>query len=223
MIEPERYIENSVALLASLVPITEPAPGVVRGEREHVTRFVTTKPVPSHVICSLVAAEPRSKAVVAEDSFGVQAAGPLPEGVVLKHMPVMVRSPGPIAVTGEATRVDAASFADATKVIVDGFPAIAGFPPSILELPGWHFWLSERDGLPAAAGYGFDDGRSVGIYLLATLPEHRGHGLARAIMTHTIAACPTREAVLVATLDGQPLYGKLGFKTVSMATWYMRR
>jgi len=81
-------------------------------------------------------------------------------------------------------------------------------------------WLARRDGEPAAACCTYDDGAALGVYWLATLPQHRSHGLGRAIMSAALTTCAGRPAALVATAAGEPLYASLGFQTVSEAAWY---
>lgn len=222
MISPELYITNAVELWASIADLSEPVPGLIRAEAPHVTRAFTVKPTTAEVLLDFLNQEPLGKPIVLEDSFGAPV-GDVPENVTLKHMPVMVRQPGPVEVTGAVQRITTLDgYETARQIIIDGFPARAGFPPSILDDPQWAVWQASNEGIPAAAMYAFDDGQAAGIYLLATLPEHRGRGLARALLTHAIAATATRYTVLVATLDGQPLYEKLGFQTVSNAIWYFR-
>jgi GNAT superfamily N-acetyltransferase len=125
---------------------------------------------------------------------------------------------------------DARGLAVAERIIVDGFPQphaqpwVEGrtLPPRVLELPGWQVWLARREGVPAAAGYTFDDGAAVGVYWLATLSGHRSAGLGRAVLTAMLAAHPDRTATLVATDSGVPLYTSMGFTPVATATWYIR-
>ena len=123
---------------------------------------------------------------------------------------------------------DPGTLARAERVIVDGFPQRAlqpyrpgrSLPPLVLAVPGWRTWLAYRDGEPAAACCTYDDGATVGVYWLATLPRHRSRGLGRAIMFAALGAAPGRPAVLVATAVGEPLYAALGFQVVSEAAWY---
>ena len=96
------------------------------------------------------------------------------------------------------------------------------FDPALLGLPGLTLRLGRRDGEPAAAAAVFDDGRAEGVYYVATLPRHRGHGLARALMDAVLAAHPHRTATLTATAAGEPLYRALGFQEVGRATWWRR-
>ena len=92
----------------------------------------------------------------------------------------------------------------------------------MLTVPGWRAWLAYRGGEPAAACCTYDDGAALGVYWLATLPEHRSHGLGRAVMAAALAACPGRPAALTATAAGEPLYASLGFHAVSEAAWYRK-
>src|SRR5262249_6169361 len=55
-------------------------------------------------------------------------------------------------------------------------------PPRVLGIEGWCVWLTHRSGVPAGAAFTYHDGESVGVYQVATLPEHRGNGVARATM-----------------------------------------
>jgi GNAT superfamily N-acetyltransferase len=63
----------------------------------------------------------------------------------------------------------------------------------------------------------------VGVYWLATLPDHRSAGMGRAVLSTALATGPHRPWTLVATDAGRPLYESLGFVTVSTAHWYSRR
>ena len=173
--------------------------------------------------------------MVVEDSFGVLTL-PAGDGITVDRMPVMVRAAGPAGpvATGPGIRVvqaaGRATLAQAERVIVDGFPQRAlqpyrpgrSLPPLVLTVPGWRTWLAYRGREPAAACCTYDDGASLGVYWLATLPGHRSHGLGRAVMSAVLAACPGRPAALVATAAGEPLYSSLGFRAVSEAAWYRK-
>jgi GNAT superfamily N-acetyltransferase len=172
---------------------------------------------------------------VVEDSFGGLAlrAG---DGITVDRMPVMVRpadGTGPLPADPRvrvAPAADAATLAQAERVIVDGFPQRAlqpyrpgrSLPPLTLTTPGWRTWLAYRGGEPAAACCTYDDGAVLGVYWLATLPEHRSHGLGRAVMATALAACPTRPAALITSAAGEPLYSSLGFQAVSEAALYRK-
>ena len=100
------------------------------------------------------------------------------------------------------------------------FQAECMLPPLVLTISGWQTWLAYHNGEPAAACCTFDDGAALSINWPATLPEHRSHGLGRAVMCAALGSCARRTAVLVATEAGGPLYSSLGFRTVTEAAWY---
>ena len=176
-------------------------------------------------------AEPGDCRLTIEDSFSTLF-GEVGDDVLVRRMPVMVRPAGTVTVasapTVKVTPVgDPTALADAERIIVAGFPVVPNpgspiLPQSVLLQPEWKVWLAHHNGVPAAAGYTYDDGVAAGVYLLATLPEHRSAGLGRAIMTAAIAAHPNRHIALVATEAGVPLYRSLDFVEVATATWYIR-
>ncbi|MER6300804.1 GNAT family N-acetyltransferase [Kitasatospora sp. NPDC001539] len=162
-------------------------------------------------------------------------------------MPVMVREPGPVegAATGvpvvvelrdggsltvdEAT--DGDGFAQVERTIVDGFPLPArqpwtrndALPDRFLGRPDCRAWLGRVDGAPAAACLTYDDGRATGVYWVATLPDRRGRGVARALLRTALAhAHPDRPATLVATSAGEPVYRSLGFTERARTCWWSR-
>jgi GNAT superfamily N-acetyltransferase len=123
---------------------------------------------------------------------------------------------------------DPERLAAAERILIAVFP-----PPSLLSDPhgriqpvrvlgiaGWRVWLGYRGGVPAGAAYTFHDGTSVGVYQVGTLPEHRGHGIGRAIMTEILRAYPGIPATLAATDQGRPLYLDMGFAELNEAVWW---
>jgi ribosomal protein S18 acetylase RimI-like enzyme len=59
---------------------------------------------------------------------------------------------------------------------------------------------------------------SAGIYNLATLPQHRGKGIAPALVRHTVAEATRaghRLCVLYASPEAQRMYEALGFRCFS--------
>ncbi len=227
------YADNASAMWTSLVPAVQASAGFVRIESPTSTRVILREPMPTAAIVELIDRTPAVKRTIVEDAFGAgpQLSGPLQ----VLRMPVMIRPAAQVPVVVPpnvrvAAVAEADELAEAERVVVDGFPLPIyqpwtrgqALPPHVLRLPGWRVWLAYRERLPAAAGYTYDDGVAVGVYWLATLPEHRLLGLARAIMTVSMAAHPGRIFTLVATDAGLALYESLGFATVAMSTWYVR-
>ncbi len=231
MSDPRVYAHNAIAVLASVTALTEPVTGVAAGVNANRTRMVVRHQDITADAQTLLDTEPPNRRVTLEDSFSVLR-GDVAPGVTVLRMPVMVREPAPqtphlppgVAIT---TATDTDTLAIAEQTIVDGFPVNPAptsplLQPAVLHLPAWKVWLATRHGQPAAAGYTYDDGTAVGVYLLATLPQHRSAGLGRALMTTVLAHYPKRQIALVATEAGAPLYRSLGFAEVSKATWYIR-
>jgi GNAT superfamily N-acetyltransferase len=237
------YARNAAAMWASRAPWSRVVPGLLPGASvievpaQPATRVILRRPFaadPGPVSALMARAAERGRVVV-EDSFGTLA-GPAGDDIAVDRMPVMIRAAGDIRTpaAGPDVRVvqaaDPGTLAQAERVIVDGFPQRAlqpyrpgrSLPPLVLTTPGWRTWLAYRGGEPAAACCTYDDGAALGAYWLATLPEHRSHGLARAVMSAALAACPGRPAALTATTAGLPLYSALGFQAVSEAAWYRK-
>jgi GNAT superfamily N-acetyltransferase len=218
-----------------VVPGLLPGASVIEVPAQSATRVILRRPFAADPgpIGALMARAGERGRVVVEDSFGalVLSGG---DGITVDRMPVMVRAAGGIVApaAGRDVRVvpatDAGTLAQAERVIVDGFPQPAlqpyrpgrSLPLLVLTVPGWRTWLAYRGGEPAAACCTYDDGAALGVYWLATRPEHRSHGLGRAVMSAALAACPGRPAALTATMAGAPLYASLGFQAVSEAAWY---
>ena len=225
IVGPERYTDNAVAMWRSRAQRFTDTADLFRADLPDTTRIIVRRPAAAVRLGDLPPVP-----VTVEDPFGRLT--PEPPATRTLRMPVMIRVPGgPVAASPGHVRTvrTAADLADAERVIVDGFPLPrhqpwrrgAALPPAMLDLPGWRFWLAYHGGQPAAAAYTFDDGRVIGVYWLATLPEHRSSGLGRAVMTATIAGHPDRTLTLVATDAGVPLYRSMGFQTVSTAVWHV--
>ncbi|SEL64483.1 GNAT family N-acetyltransferase [Streptacidiphilus jiangxiensis] len=155
-------------------------------------------------------------------------------------MPVMIRPPGPVVDgdglrhRGDPERVQAGEarderdLAEVERVVVEGFPIArhqpwrrgGHFPACDGDIAGRRSWLAHVDGRPAAACITHDDGAAVGLYWVATLPDHRSRGAARALLRAALAAHPDRPATLTATLLGEPLYRRLGFVEGGLARWW---
>ncbi|MFC9326390.1 GNAT family N-acetyltransferase [Kitasatospora sp. NPDC057015] len=127
-----------------------------------------------------------------------------------------------------AQAVDGEGLAAAERTVVEGFPVPAHQPAvrggmlaeGLLDEPGLRAWLAEVDGQEAGACLTYDNGTTVGVYWVATLPGHRSRGVARALVEAALAAHPDRPAVLVATLLAEPLYRKLGFVEQGVTRWW---
>jgi GNAT superfamily N-acetyltransferase len=64
------------------------------------------------------------------------------------------------------------------------------------------------------------------VYLVATLPEARGRGLATALVSHALREARTRGCAtssLQATARGRPVYERLGYRSIGAAQMWERR
>jgi GNAT superfamily N-acetyltransferase len=234
MDDPGIYTANAATMWSGVATSITAPDGVLGVATPTETRYLACRGLAPAVVAALTDTVAVSGRLVVEDPDS-QAVSPVSGTVRVLRMPVMYRLPHPVTpvdrpgVTAAAV-TDARGLAVAERVIVDGFPQphaqpwVAGWtlPPRVLELPGWQVWLACRDGVPAAAGYTFNDGAACGVYWIATLPEHRSAGLGRAVLTAMLAAQPARTATLVATDSGAPLYTNMGFTPVATATRYIR-
>ncbi|MER7750985.1 GNAT family N-acetyltransferase [Kitasatospora sp. NPDC097643] len=213
-------------------------------------RFVVTRPYaePAAVEEELVAVLDAWATVrfTVEDPYGGLDLGHLGADRT-SVMPVMTREPGPVegatavlpavseAYGGGSLTVDEAldgdTFAQVERAVVDGFPLPnrqpwtrgGALPEQLLGDPGCRAWLGRVDGVTAGACLTFDDGRATGVYWVATLPDQRGQGVARAVLRTALAhAHPDRPATLVATSQGEPLYRTLGFTEQARTCWWTR-
>ena len=92
----------------------------------------------------------------------------------------------------------------------------------------WHnalqAWVGYLDGQPVTCGAVIEHAGALGIYSVATLPEHRRRGCAEAIVRHAVAErrrCGfAGPLVLQSTPDGRRLYRALGFKRTTRFAVY---
>ena len=92
------------------------------------------------------------------------------------------------------------------------------FGPLILEAPGVEIFLAHRDGVPMSTVWTIRGGRTLGIFNMATPPEHQRKGAGAALLAQVIAWHYERGATLFylqATEAGYPLYERIGFQTVA--------
>jgi GNAT superfamily N-acetyltransferase len=141
-------------------------------------------------------------------------------------MPGMALHPIPAvepAATHEIRLVrDEAGMADHVAVVAAGFGmpielAAQVMTPGLAAADGVSVYVGYLDGLPITVGLGVRTGRTIGVYNIATVPEARRRGFG-AEMTARVAAdglaagCDT--AILQASVMGQPIYERLGYRTV---------
>jgi GNAT superfamily N-acetyltransferase len=104
------------------------------------------------------------------------------------------------------------------------------FGAAMTRLPGalpLRFYQARADGKPACVVGILDEDADSGVYLVATLKDHRGRGLARRLLHRALTESRERgqrTSTLQATKLGAPVYERLGYQTFgALEMWERRR
>jgi GNAT superfamily N-acetyltransferase len=101
-------------------------------------------------------------------------------------------------------------------------PALSARPPN----PAVRFYQARVGGEPACVLATFDHDDDLGVYFVATHPDHRGRGLASRLMIVAIGEAIERglqTSSLQGSPMGQPIYRKLGYTDDFTLRMYERR
>lgn len=140
-----------------------------------------------------------------------------------RHPVLMRRDPAPLP-PADARVVVArtpAQLAAAERALACGLeaPGLAGvLGPGLLDEPVACAY--DRSG--QAVSVAFDDGATLGVYLVGTAPAARGRRLGTAVTAASLGALAPRPALLTATTMGRPVYERLDFRVVGRATMRLR-
>ena len=85
-------------------------------------------------------------------------------------------------------------------------------------------WVGYVDGEPVSTAAAVMGGEAVGVYNVATMPEHQKRGYAETVTRHAVAEAQRQygieQTVLQSTPAGQRLYERMGFRTVTNVAVY---
>ncbi len=150
------------------------------------------------------------------------------------HPPFMFRPAGPLTVppiAGLEIRpvVDATGAADFEDVFVAGYPVPelqpmqrgSFMPPEALAAKDWHHWVGYLDGRPVATASTFLGPHHQHVEFVSALPDTRGRGIGGAITAAATLVDPTLPAALIASDDGQPVYRRLGYRSLLRYTLWL--
>jgi GNAT superfamily N-acetyltransferase len=94
----------------------------------------------------------------------------------------------------------------------------------LLDAPGMTVFLARRDGEAVSAVSTVRAGPVVCVWAMGTPADHQRRGYGRALLDGAIRHHQDRGAALfylVATDEGKPLYGRIGFRTLEeVAVWF---
>ena len=93
-------------------------------------------------------------------------------------------------------------------------------------IDGLRLYEARVDGEPACALGTYDNGDDCEVYFVATLPDHRGKGLARRLMHRALTDARDRGLAfssLQATKMGYPIYERLGYEPICTLEMWERR
>ncbi len=98
------------------------------------------------------------------------------------------------------------------------------FDETVVDRKAFACWVAYRDGAPVATAASVRSDEVLGIYNVATTPEHRRHGYGEAITRYAIdealRAGGINSIVLQSTAQGQGIYERLGFRPVTRVLVY---
>jgi GNAT superfamily N-acetyltransferase len=100
--------------------------------------------------------------------------------------------------------------------------AMAGFG----AIQGLRLYQARADGEPVSVLGAYDNGEDCEVYFVATLPEHRGKGLARRLLHRALFEARDRGLAvssLQATKMGYPVYARLGYEPICTLEMWERR
>ncbi|MFY9578092.1 MAG: GNAT family N-acetyltransferase [Gaiellaceae bacterium] len=118
--------------------------------------------------------------------------------------------------------------AQALAVVAEGF----GVPPEFfaplydldfLQLDGLEYYLGRVGDTDVTTGVGFTVGDAVGIFSIATPPQHRGRGYGAAVTAQAVRDgfdAGAEFAWLHSSPSGHPVYRRLGFRDVETYVLY---
>jgi ribosomal protein S18 acetylase RimI-like enzyme len=152
---------------------------------------------------------------------------------LMGHPPLMVRLPGALPPTPPELRIveahDDATLRDLDSVMIHGYPIselrAGGRLTDERALGGpLRFFVGYLGDEPVTCAASLLGEQELGIYMVATHPHARGKGYGGAVTSAAVASAPDLPATLQASDDGQPVYARLGFQTVTPFTlWFKSR
>lgn len=156
----------------------------------------------------------------------------------LRHVddvPAFVAAPDDLATLPDAEleirRVEGEpGLTQALSVAAAGFevavPALAAFyTPEVASIPGLSIYLGSIDGTPVSTAVGYVAREGVGVFNVATPPQHRRRGFGAALTARAVAdgfSAGARLAWLQSSAAGESVYRRMGFRQVEAYRLFTR-
>ena len=114
--------------------------------------------------------------------------------------------------------LDAATVREIDEVLIPGFDMPLRpeelFDERMLGEPRYRMWLGRVEGRPVSTAAAYVSDGFVGVYAVATTPEARRRGYGEAVTWAATLCVPDLPATLQASDMGQPVYERMGYRTV---------
>lgn len=88
----------------------------------------------------------------------------------------------------------------------------------VLDVPNWHMWLGWADDEPVATAAASLGEGITRVEWIATLGSARGRGFGEAMTWQATMLDPQRDAVLIASDLGRPVYERMGYRALTRFT-----
>jgi len=163
----------------------------------------------------------------AAEALGLRHTDAIP-GMALAPLPAAAAAP-PAGLDIRAVS-DAATFGLFADIIASTFdidPEACRdvLTPPLLEAPSARWYLGYVDGVPVASSALITSGDVAGVHYVGTLASHRRRGFGEAMTRHAVdegARAGCRSSTLQASEMGQPVYERMGFRTVTRYKTFVR-
>jgi ribosomal protein S18 acetylase RimI-like enzyme len=142
-------------------------------------------------------------------------------GMYAERLPPPARMLPPIEIRRVADERTRATFAEIMSVAFDIPHSVSASVYGAEQGWGGEFrgYIGYSNGKPVTTAGAMITGDVIGLYSVATLPQHRRLGFAEAIMRNVIEqateSAGIQQTVLQATSSGLSLYEKMGYRTVT--------
>ncbi|NOJ78044.1 GNAT family N-acetyltransferase [Myxococcus xanthus] len=190
-------------------------PGALRDALPALTDFYLRLDLPGWRVV-LLPGDTEGRRVLEDAGFAPDAVRSDTLGLVLGDVP---DAPPDIPLESSETQDDMVAINKRTWGQLGGQLDVWLRPP---RLPV-HTLVAKEAGVALACGMARDVGDTAGIYMVATVPEARGRGLAAQVMRglhHQARSRGMTAAVLEATPEAKPLYQRLGYRDLgAWETW----